>query len=166
MPRLLSHRAALAPLLTLAALALPAGVLVPGGPYRDDRSSPEAVILSLYDAVNRQDWPRAWSYYAEGSRPDYRRFAAGYGDTEEVSVKTGMPTWEGAVGSTWWLVPTVIEARGSDGTVTVYVGCYVLQQSNPHLRDTPPYDPIAIVRGRLRPVDQPFGMATGDCSGM
>ncbi|RMD49870.1 MAG: hypothetical protein D6832_00885 [Alphaproteobacteria bacterium] len=152
--------------LMVAALALAAAGAEAGPAYLDDRSTPEAVIHSLYNAVTLHDYPRAWSYFDEGSRPDYELFAAGYSDTERVRVKTGVPREEGAAGTTWWAVPTVIEAERRDGSRAVFAGCYVLNKADPHLIDEPPYDPIAIVRGRLRPVAVPFARARGDCSGM
>ncbi|MGH6859926.1 MAG: hypothetical protein ACRECY_06700, partial [Phyllobacterium sp.] len=37
--------------------------------YLDDRSTPETVIKSYYNAINRQEYARAYSYYAPDSPP-------------------------------------------------------------------------------------------------
>lgn len=137
-----------------------------GPAYLDDRSTPERVIASLYNAVTRGEYPRAWSYWAEELRPDFDAFAAGYADTAAVRVRTGPAQAEGGMGKTWWLVPTVIEARRTDGSAAVFSGCYALRQTNPHLIERPPYDPIAIIRGRLRPTAKAFDAAQGDCAGI
>ena len=51
-------------LAVIAALAVPATAAQPQ--YLDDRSTPEAVIASFYNAIGRQEYARAWSYYADG----------------------------------------------------------------------------------------------------
>ena len=43
---------------------LPAHAAQPA--YLDDRSTPEAVISSFYNAIDRQEYARAWSYYEDG----------------------------------------------------------------------------------------------------
>lgn len=134
--------------------------------YIDDRSTPQAVIESLYNAVSLHDYPRAWSYFDPATAPEYDGFAAGYADTDHVDVRSGDAVAEGAAGSTYWMVPVVIEATRTDGSVAVFAGCYVLRQSNPYLRDRPPYDPISIFKGRLRPSSAPFELAEGDCAGL
>ncbi len=124
------------------------------------------MIRSLYNAITLHDYPRAWSYFDASGRPDYAGFAAGYADTRAVRVKTGMAQEDAAAGTFWWRVPVVIESERVDGTRAVFAGCYVLNQSNPYMRESPPYDPIAIVRGRLQPVEAAFAEAEGDCTGM
>jgi len=150
------------PLLTCALCLLPAAALA-GPAYLDDRSTPAAVIASLYNAVTLKDYPRAWSYYGPEAEKSFEDFPAGYADTESVDVRTGEPMEEGAAGSVYWSVPTVIRARRTDGTEAVFAGCYILRQSNYQLRELPPYDPIHIVSGKLRPSAQPFENAEGDC---
>ena len=93
----------------LAAAALFAGDAAaqtanPGDPtYLDDRSTAEAVIRSLYNAIDRGEYARAYGYFAEeGREPDYEAFAAGYRDTVGVEVLLGEAVAEGAAGSTYW----------------------------------------------------------------
>ncbi|PRX35237.1 hypothetical protein SAMN05216257_102287 [Meinhardsimonia xiamenensis] len=152
-------------LAALLALLPGAGLALEPLRYLDDRSTPEAVIQSLYNAVSMHHYPRAWSYFDDDVRPDFHRFVAGYADTLWVDVRTGEVVSEGAAGTTYWLVPTVIAAVRRDGSRAVFAGCYVLRQTNPDLIKEPPYDPIAIFKGRLRPVAVPFAEAKGDCSG-
>lgn len=49
--------------------------------YIDDRSSPERVVTSLYSAINRQEYLRAWSYFDTETAPPLDRFTKGYTDT-------------------------------------------------------------------------------------
>ncbi|WP_062115360.1 hypothetical protein [Aureimonas sp. AU40] len=132
--------------------------------YRDDRSTPEAVIESLYNAINRHEFLRAWSYFRdEPDRPEFESFAKGYADTSRVRLKLGMAEAEGAAGSTYYRVPAVVEAtRG--GTAAVFSGCYELRLLQPGAQAEPPFQPMGIVRGNLRQSKASFEEGQGDCS--
>ena len=60
----------------LVFVALPAGA--GSEEFIDDRSSPERVLLSLYNAISRQEYLRAWSYFGEGAAPSFEAFRDGY----------------------------------------------------------------------------------------
>lgn len=61
------------------------GVTVPD--YRDDRSTPQALIESYYNAINRKEYARAYGYYSEeGREPDFKTFLKGYENTKSVKV--------------------------------------------------------------------------------
>jgi hypothetical protein len=161
-------RARAHPLLALLALGL-LGAASPAAAqplpdYRDDRSTPEAVIESLYNALNRREFLRAWSYFREEpDRPDFESFAKGYADTSRVRLKLGAALSEGAAGSTYYRVPAVVEAtRG--GTVAVFSGCYELRLIQPGAQGEPPFQPMGIVRGNLRQSKAGFEEGQGDCS--
>ncbi|MFD2239217.1 hypothetical protein [Aureimonas populi] len=140
----------------------PAGDAVPD--YRDDRSTPEALIASLYNAVERKEYLRAWSYFREEpGRPDAETFAAGYADTAHVRVRTGTGTSEGAAGSIFFSLPAVVEATGTDGAPTVYAGCYELRLVQPVNQIEPPFRPLGIVAAELKEVSASFEAAEGDC---
>ena len=34
-------------------------------PYLDDRSNPESLVRSLYNAIGRKEYARAWDYFGE-----------------------------------------------------------------------------------------------------
>ena len=61
--------------------------------YLDDRSTPEAVISSYFDAVNKREYARAYSYWESGAAerelPPFDEFVAGYADTTSVEVTLG-----------------------------------------------------------------------------
>ncbi len=68
----------------LAAAALPAFAAPPA--YLDDRSTAAALVRSFYNAVNRREYARAYSYFGDHAAQPYAGFAAGYADTVSVSV--------------------------------------------------------------------------------
>ena len=147
--------------LLLCLLSTPA--LAQEDAFIDDRSSAEAVVRSLYNAIDRKEYLRGWSYFAEDAAPPYEEFRDGYGDTESVDLRLGETASEGAAGSVHFSVPVAILATASDGTETVFTGCYRLTQVQPAVQETPPYRPIRIDRGELAESDAPFVEAMGSC---
>jgi hypothetical protein len=124
--------------------------------YLDDRSNPEALIKSYYNAINRQEYARAFSYYAADSQPQpFPQFQAGYETTASVSVLFGKAVGEGAAGSAYWSQPLAIKSEAKDGTVTVFNGCYRLRLANPAIQGVP-YVPLSILDGTLQKSEQPF----------
>lgn len=158
-------RAVAAGFLVLAAIpatAIPAAADAP--PFRDDRSGPAEIVASLYDALDRHEYARAWSYFGE-EKPvaDYATFVKGYADTESIALRTGAVTTEGAAGSVYGAVPVAIAATASDGTTEVFAGCYTTRQVRPAIQE-PPFRPLEIVAGELAPSDAALDAAVpADC---
>lgn len=152
--------------LTGAVLAAASAAAQPSPPdYLDDRSTPEAVIRSLYNAVDRKEYLRAYSYFdAEAEIGSFDAFASGYADTRHASVRTGEVRSEGAAGSVYYIVPTAIEAQATGGARQVYAGCYTLRLVQPAIQATPPFRPMGIVKGNLVPAEEPLERAMPDCS--
>lgn len=119
-------------------------------PYIDDRSEAAALVRSLYNAINRKEYARAWSYFGE-SKPasTYEDFAEGYARTEAVEVVIGPVTTEGAAGSIYSRIPVAILATAGDGG-RLFAGCYTTRLANPRLQ-APPFQPLHIESGALRP---------------
>lgn len=132
--------------------ALAADDTAPEAPYVDDRSSAEAVIRSLYSAINRHEFARAWGYYGD-TKPakDFDSFVKGYDGTNKVEVATGAISDEGAAGSIFYNVPVAIKATDKSGGEKVFAGCYTLRQVNAQIQAAPPFDPIHIEKGALKP---------------
>ena len=78
-------------------------------PYLDDRSSAAAIVKSLYNAVNRKEYARAWDYFGD-QKPaeDVEAFAKGYENTTQVDVTTGNVASEGAAGSVFGRPPQCV----------------------------------------------------------
>ena len=148
----------------VAPAAAPGPEAVADDSYLDDRSTPVSLIGSLYNAINRHEYLRAWSYFAEDSgRPDFPAFQAGYETTGGVRLKLGAPSSDGAAGSVYTSVPTVIEATGTDGAVRIFSGCYVTRFVQPANQATPPFVPLQITKATLRPARTTFDETSGDC---
>lgn len=143
--------------LTMSGQAALAADNAPEAPYVDDRSSAEAVIRSLYSAINRHEFARAWGYYGD-TKPakDFDSFVKGYDGTDKVEVATGAISDEGAAGSIFYNVPVAIRATDKSGGEKVFAGCYTLRQVNAQAQAAPPFDPIHIEKGALKPSTADF----------
>jgi hypothetical protein len=120
--------------------------------YVDDRSDATAVIISFYNAINRQEYARAYSYYGDPAEAgDFNDFAKGYADTRHVELLAGAPVAEGAAGSIYYSLPVAIDAEASDGSHRQYAGCYLLRLANPAIQAEPPFKPMHIEKGELKP---------------
>lgn len=146
--------------LGLALVAL-TGPLAAQDGYLDDRSSPQAVVASLYNAINNGDFARAWSYFDSNSAPSYTAYIRGFDETEHIEARMGEAILLETESGMAWQVPVVLEARQSDGTMHVFSGCYNIAQAEPRRR--PPYAPIAIQSGHFHVYDGPADAAQGDC---
>ncbi len=130
--------------------------------YLDDRSTPEAVISSYYNAINRAEYARGYSYFGADFAPGYDRWAAGYSDTSHVEVSFGQSAQEGAAGSIYWTLPVELDVTTMDEQHSYYAGCYTLRLAQPAIQ-APPFQPLHIVSGNLEKVDAQ-GFAPADCS--
>lgn len=120
--------------------------------YVDDRSTPVAVMQSFYNAISRQEYARAYSYYEDGQGvAAFDTFQAGYADTASVTIAFGDPTEEGAAGSTFYTLPLSLDAVSTSGKHSYFAGCYTLRLANPAIQAAPPFEPMHIVDGHLTP---------------
>jgi hypothetical protein len=119
-------------------------------PYADDRSTPEAVITSYYNAINRAEYARAYSYYGENAAPaNYDRWERGYSDTSFVDVGFGETSAEGAAGSVYYSVPVKLDVETTQGQHQYFSGCYVVRLANPAIQGVP-FEPMHIEDATLR----------------
>ncbi|MDB5589154.1 MAG: hypothetical protein JWP26_4124 [Devosia sp.] len=145
--------------LLLGSVAAPA--MADDSSYVDDRSTATTVIESFYNAINRSEYARAYSYFGDSAdNQPFSEFQAGYADTAGVTLKTGDETSEGAAGSTYYTLPVAIDAEATDGTHKVFAGCYQLRLVQPALQEEPPFAPLHIEKGTLKPVNEPFEKVT------
>lgn len=125
-------------------------------PYVDDRTDAAAVVRSLYSAINRHEFSRAWSYFGDAKpAKDFDTFVKGYDGTDAVDLKTGAVSEDGAAGSIYYAVPVAIRAKAKDGSEKVFAGCYTVRQVNAQIQE-PPFDPIHIEKGELKPATAAF----------
>ena len=99
-------------------------------PSRDDRGDPIAMLMSYYEAINAKDYRRAYRFW-ESPESSYERFVAGFADTDRVRLLVE-PSGrnEGAAGSVYAEITTIVVATTRAGSERVFAGCYTLRRSN------------------------------------
>lgn len=118
--------------------------------YRDDRSTPQALITSYYNAINRKEYARAYSYYSEeGREPDFATYVKGYEHTANVKIALGSTEPDPGAGQIYWSLPLAIQSETDDGKSEVYTGCYTIRMINPSIQEAPPFRPMSIMTGSL-----------------
>ena len=141
--------------LLAALLALSTPGLAAEPAYLDDRSSAEALVRSLYNAVNRKEFARAYSYFTTPPADTLDAYAEGYASTASVEVLTGAVGEEGAAGSIFYQVPVAIRAESAGGGTSVFAGCYVVRLANPQIQ-ADPFVPMSIESGKLGVAQEPL----------
>jgi hypothetical protein len=107
----------------------------------ENLQSPVDLVASYYNAINRQEYQRAYNYW-ENPPSTYTAFAHGFADTAHVQVIVQPPTTiSGAAGSLYVEVPVVLVANHYSGNIQTYAGCFVTRKSNL----TPPDAPVVDV---------------------
>ncbi|RDL49393.1 hypothetical protein BLJAPNOD_00494 [Ensifer sp. M14] len=127
--------------------------------YVDDRSDGAAVVRSLYNAINRKEYARAYGYFGE-TKPvgGYKAFTRGYERTVSVEVKLGKVKTEAGAGSIYSAVPVAVKSIEKRARVRFFAGCYVTRIINPSLQ-VPPFTPYQIEAARLKEVKGPLEAA-------
>ncbi len=99
--------------------------------YIDDRSTPSQVIVSFYNAVNRKEYLRAYSYYADPATTlgSYTSFANGYSDTASVDLVFGQITGDPGMSQVYYTIPVILKATSTTNTHTNYAACYVVHEA-------------------------------------
>jgi heat shock protein HslJ len=96
----------------------------------DNRSDPVATLASYVDAINSRNFRRAYRYW-ESPASSYDQFVRGFADTDRVRLLVQPPPrLEGAAGSSYAELPTILVATTRAGNERVFAGCYVLRRSN------------------------------------
>ena len=114
--------------------------------YLDDRSDGVQVVRSLFNAVNRHEYARAYGYWEPNAAqlPPFDQFQQGYANTQSVQLTTGTPTRDQGAGQTYYRVPVTLVSQLANGTTQTFVGCYILHLGSPSAQGVPPYRPIGI----------------------
>lgn len=109
-------------------------------PAYNNTNSPIDLLASFYDAINRQDYQRAYAYW-QNPPSDYTSFVQGYANTANVLLIVQPPATVGAAaGSSYGSIPTVLVAQQRDGSTQTFAGCYVTRKSNLRPPDIPQED--------------------------
>jgi len=129
------------------------GAALPG--YLDDRSTPQGVILSLFNAINRHEYLRAYSYWEDTAQdlPSFDQFQQGYQNTENVQVSLGVVGGDAGAGQMYYTVPVVLKSTSTSNDLQTFAGCYTLHLGQPGFQGEPPFQPLAIRSGTLQTED-------------
>ena len=93
-------------------------------------NDPLSTLAAYYDAINSRDYRRAFSYW-DSPATSFERFASGFADTDRVRVLVDPSAHvEGAAGSAYADVSTIVVATTRAGNERVFAGCYVMRRSN------------------------------------
>lgn len=125
--------------------------------YVDNRSTAQSLVESFYNAVNRQEYSRAYTYFAEGATAQsFEDFAAGYAETVHVHLVTGAPDEDAGMSSVHYKLPVAIDAEMADGSHQRFAGCYTVRFTQPSVQD-PPVRPMQIEAAHLEPAKGDLG---------
>ena len=121
--------------------------------YLDNRSNAENLVRSFYNAVNLHQYARAYDYFANPPAKDFETFQKGFEDTDHVDVLIGGVVGDGAAGSIFYSVQTAIKAKGTDGKIKYFAGCYTVRAINGAIQE-PPSRPLQIDKASLKPIKE------------
>jgi hypothetical protein len=95
-----------------------------------DQNTPVDLLASFYNAINRQEYQRAYRYWENPPSP-YEQFVQGYADTASVQLIVQLPAFiDAGAGNLHAAIPTVLVAAKRDGSQQVFVGCYTTHKLN------------------------------------
>ena len=119
--------------------------------YIDNRSGAVEVISSLMNALNRQEYVRAYSYWQNPATSvgAYDAYAAGFKDTSSVTVTFGTVASDAGAGQFHYKVPLAMNVITTSNAQQFFVGCYTLHLSNPGIQGTLPFEPLGITAGKF-----------------
>lgn len=120
--------------------------------YLDDRSSPRQLIKSLYNAINRKEFGRAYSYFSTPPAASFEEYEAGFAETDQVELLAGVAFEDAGAGTVHYTLPVAIRSTDTGGEARVFAGCYTLRLSSPSAQ-TSPYTPLVIDEGKLEPAE-------------
>jgi hypothetical protein len=136
-------------------VAIPSVGGLPAASYTDDRSTPGSLIVSLFNAINRHEYLRAYSYWQNPSTSlgTLDAYSNGYASTASIDLVFGQVSGDAGAGQLYYTVPVILKATATDGTKTHYAACYVTHLSQPGIQTVPPFHGMSIVRGQAQAVD-------------
>jgi hypothetical protein len=95
-----------------------------------DQNTPVDLLASFYNAINRQEYQRAYGYW-ETPPSSYDPFVQGYADTASVQLIVQFPAFiDAGAGNLHSAIPTVLVATKRDGSQQTFVGCYTTHKVN------------------------------------
>lgn len=121
-------------------------------------TDPVSLIGAYYNAIDRRDYARAYSYWeAPPKGQSQANFAAGFANTVGASVIVRLPyAMSAGAGNVFAEVPALVIAQHADGSEHYYVGCFTTHRSNVPVGNATEPDPNWRIRdGSLREISTP-----------
>lgn len=152
---------------TIACLAAgPALAQEPEPPaYLDDRSTPEQLVLSYFNAISRYEHARAYGYFGADEAPGFDAWQFHFDDVVKAEVSFGDMALEGAAGSIYYQLPVTVDYEHAEGQHHIERGCISIRWINPTSQERPPFQPMYIVSADLRPESETPAFAPPKCDG-
>lgn len=99
------------------------------GPQPAD-NDPVSALSAYYNAINARNYEQAYGVW-ETAPSAYDSFVRGFADTQRVRLLIEPPARvEGAAGSLYAHVPTIVVTETRTGRERFFAGCYVMRKSN------------------------------------
>ena len=96
----------------------------------DQHSDPLTTLTSYFSAINAREYRRAYRFW-DSPPSSFEQFERGFADTNRVRLLVDPAVRvEGAAGSAFAEIPTIVIATTRGGNERVFAGCYVLRRSN------------------------------------
>jgi heat shock protein HslJ len=96
----------------------------------DDLDDPVSALNGYYRAIKARDYERAYLYWETPSQT-LQEFSRGFSNTANVRLLVEpFPRIEGAAGSQYANVSTILITRRPNGVERAFAGCYVMKKSN------------------------------------
>jgi heat shock protein HslJ len=96
----------------------------------NDVDDPVSALIAYYRAIDAKDFRRAYRYW-ESPTQSLDQFIRGFSDTASVRLLLDpSPQVEGAAGSSYANISTVIITRRTNGVERLFAGCYSMRKAN------------------------------------
>lgn len=129
-------------------------------PEYENLSSPVDLLASYYNAINRQEYRRAYGYWETPPDP-YNEFVRGFAETVNIQLIVQPPTRIGAAaGSRYVEIATVLIADHENGTQHTFAGCFITRKSNLRPPDIPSEDVWHLYDANLEEVSSTIAIPT------
>jgi hypothetical protein len=133
-------------------------------PYLDNRSDPVMTLLSMFNAIARKEYDRAYSYwYNPGVSPDlqsFEEFQQDNKDTVSIDATFGSVVSETSAGQIYYKVPAALKVQTMGGQTQTFVGCYTLHLTQPATQATSPFEPLGIRSASVKQVANDANLST------
>jgi hypothetical protein len=118
-------------------LGFPASASEP--PYYENLLDSAGALKSYYNAINRKEYERAYSYFDKGATVQpYPQFAAGYANTASVTLALNLNFIEDpGAGNIYAAIRVVLTAMHKDGSKHLFSGCYIMHRVNTGISEDP-----------------------------